>query len=140
MLSWSDLFLFDSICCPAWFCLHIAHRSFYAQSGPVQDHYQDDRRIWNAMFEIASQDLAMCERDGVYVGGSAGRIYPICLANKGDWSYLVFLVGFINTFCLYTSFVKSSLYRNANCGILSFWLAPKTIKHLVSVLKNESGV
>ena len=38
------------------------------------------------------------------------------------------------------SFVKSSLYRNANCGIFSFWLAPKTIKHLVSVLKNESGV
>ena len=52
------------------------------------------------MFEIASQDLAMCERDGVYVGGSAGRIYPICLANKGDWSYLFFLVGFINTFSL----------------------------------------
>ena len=110
--------LFDSTCCSAWFCLCIAHLGFYAQSGPAQDHYQDDRRIWNAMFEIAIKDLAICQKDGVYVGGSAGRIYPICLANKGDWSYLDFWLD------LYVLFYAKPIL-NTNC-FLSFWTASKT--------------
>lgn len=57
---------------------------------PAQELYHDDRRIWNALFEIAIQDLRDAERHGIYIGGSAGTIFPIILANKGDWSYLVF--------------------------------------------------
>ena len=52
---------------------------------PVEELYQDDPRIWNAIFEIVVADLAACERDGIDLGG---RIFPIVLANKGDWSYL----------------------------------------------------
>ena len=55
---------------------------------PVEDLYQDDPRIWNAIFEIVVADLAACERDGIDLGGQQGRIFPIVLANKGDWSYL----------------------------------------------------
>lgn len=34
------------------------------------------------------KDLAIAERDGVDLGPPHGRIYPIVLGNKGDWSYL----------------------------------------------------
>lgn len=57
--------------------------------GPSQDLYQDDRRIWNALFEIMTMDLAECERNGVDVGCPDEKFWPIVLANKGDWSYLV---------------------------------------------------
>ena len=57
-------------------------------TGPAKDLYNEDRRIWNAMFEIIVADLRVCQRDGIDCGGNIGRIYPIVLANKGDWSYL----------------------------------------------------
>ena len=40
------------------------------------------------MFEIIVADLRVCQRDGIDCGGNVGRIFPIVLANKGDWSYL----------------------------------------------------
>lgn len=51
--------------------------------------YSDDMRIWNALFEIFVKDLAVAETEGVYVGQPYGRVFPIVLGNKGDWSYLV---------------------------------------------------
>jgi hypothetical protein len=53
-----------------------------------QEAYQDDTRIWNAIFELVVSDLAHCEREGVDLGGEQGTVYPIVLGNKGDWSYL----------------------------------------------------
>ena len=70
----------------------------------AQDLYQDDKRIWNALFEIAIKDLSLCEQHGVDVGGTDGKIYPIVLANKGDWSYLVpWMVTFFLEIHLYAS-------------------------------------
>ncbi|CAK9002251.1 unnamed protein product [Durusdinium trenchii] len=54
-----------------------------------KDMYAEDRRVWNALFENAVADLATAQREGVDLGGTAGRIFPIVLGNKGDWSYLV---------------------------------------------------
>lgn len=54
--------------------------------GRAQDMYAEDKRVWNRIFEMVSQDLAACERDGLDVGGEV--VYPIILGNKGDWSYL----------------------------------------------------
>ena len=52
----------------------------------MQDLYSEDRRVWNAMFEMVSLDLASAERDGV--ASPQGKFWPIVIANKGDWSYL----------------------------------------------------
>ena len=57
---------------------------------PMQEMYSDDRRVWNAMFEILSKDLAEAETKGIDLGGQDGILYPIILGNKGDWSYLVY--------------------------------------------------
>ena len=57
---------------------------------PMQEMYSDDRRVWNAMFEILSKDLAEAETNGIDLGGQDGIMYPIILGNKGDWSYLVY--------------------------------------------------
>lgn len=64
-----------------------------AYVGPVQEMYSEDRRVWNAIFEIVSQNLSHAETHGVQVGGEAGVIWPIILGNKGDWSYLVLWSG-----------------------------------------------
>ena len=56
----------------------------------MQEKYSDDRRVWNAMFEILSKDLAEAETNGIDLGGQEGILYPIILGNKGDWSYLVY--------------------------------------------------
>ena len=53
---------------------------------PAQDMYSDDRRVWNRIFQMVSEDLAVCEA-GLQIGGEV--IFPIILGNKGDWSYLV---------------------------------------------------
>ena len=58
----------------------------YQSFPPVQDMYADDRRVWNRIFQMVSEDLALCEA-GLDVGNDT--IYPIVLGNKGDWSYLV---------------------------------------------------
>jgi len=80
--------LYMSISVQVFFCLNLGLIFFYIYTGPAKDLYNDDRRIWNAMFEIIVADLAVCQRDGIDCGGNIGRIYPIVLANKGDWSYL----------------------------------------------------
>lgn len=48
--------------------------------------YSDDRRVWNRIFQMVSEDLAVCEA-GLQIGREV--IFPIILGNKGDWSYLV---------------------------------------------------
>ena len=57
----------------------------------MQDHYAEDRRVWNALFSIAVRDLAAAEHNGVDLG-LEGTMWPIVLGNKGDWSYLVNLL------------------------------------------------
>lgn len=50
--------------------------------------YSEDRRVWNAMFEIVAKDLRDAQQNGVHMDDGE-VIYPIVLGNKGDWSYLV---------------------------------------------------
>lgn len=69
--------------------------STFARPGPTQELYADDSRIWNAIFELITKDLATCQKDGVDVGPGE-KIFPIILGNKGDWSYLVTCLVFIN--------------------------------------------
>lgn len=58
-------------------------------AAPVQELYQDDPRIWNCVFELVVRDLALCEKEGINLPGNSGKIFPIILGQKGDWSYLV---------------------------------------------------
>lgn len=50
--------------------------------------YQDDPRVWHAMFELVAEEFAQLETKGLDFG-SDGRVFPIIIGNKGDWSYLV---------------------------------------------------
>ena len=50
--------------------------------------YSEDRRVWNAMYEIVAKDLRDAQQNGVRMDDGE-VIYPIVLGNKGDWSYLV---------------------------------------------------
>lgn len=60
-----------------------------------QELYSEDRRVWNAIFEVLCKDLGECERNGVFLEGENDYIYPIVLGNKGDWSYLVLWLHFM---------------------------------------------
>ena len=57
-------------------------------TSPGKELYSDDRRVWNGIYEMFSANLASAESEGVDFGGATGRVYPVVLANKGDWSYL----------------------------------------------------
>ncbi len=50
--------------------------------------YQDDPRVWHAIFELVAQEFAHLETEGLDLG-SDGKLFPIIIGNKGDWSYLV---------------------------------------------------
>ena len=50
--------------------------------------YQNDKRVWTAIFELVVEDFALSQRNGVHAA-DGGLIFPIILGNKGDWSYLV---------------------------------------------------
>ncbi len=63
----------------------------------MQELYADDMRVWNALFRNMVRDFADAEAYGVDLGHH-GRVYPIVLGNKGDWSYLVPRCKFINCF------------------------------------------
>ena len=60
----------------------------YAYVCAMQELYAEDPRVWNAIFEIVVADLRKCETEGIPLGGDQGRIFPIILNTKGDWSYL----------------------------------------------------
>lgn len=62
-----------------------------------KDHYKDDPRIWNALFELVVSDFAHLEANGLDLG-SDGRLYPIIIGNKGDWSYLDPCMQYTNVF------------------------------------------
>lgn len=49
--------------------------------------YKDDPRIWNALFELFVADFKELETNGLNLGDD-GRMFPIVIGNKGDWSYL----------------------------------------------------
>ena len=67
-------------------------------SSPEQELYAEDPRVWNAIFELIVQDFKKCQLDGVPVGSSGDKIFPIILGNKGDWSYLETWRCFITCF------------------------------------------
>ena len=50
--------------------------------------YKDDPRIWNAIMNKVATEFQWLERYGIELAGN-GRVYPIIVGNKGDWSYLV---------------------------------------------------
>lgn len=50
--------------------------------------YEDDTKVWDDVLRLAVQDLSEVQFTGVELYGGE-RLYPICLGNKGDWSYLV---------------------------------------------------
>lgn len=54
---------------------------------PLQEMYENDRRIWNAVFEMVVEDLGRAETEGIE-HPDGGKFWPIILGNKGDWSYL----------------------------------------------------
>ena len=79
---------------------------------PVQDMYSEDRRVWNRIFQMLAEDLAICE-DGINVGGD--MIYPIILGNKGDWSYLV-----SRLWCAIDEFIQVKLFCFMGLCIMQF--------------------
>lgn len=58
--------------------------------------YSEDRRVWNAIFEIVAKDLHDGQQNGVYLSDVHETVFPIVLGNKGDWSYLV---TWLNSIC-----------------------------------------
>lgn len=50
--------------------------------------YGDDRRVWNRLLEMVSEDFVAMQRDGITLGLD-GKCWPIVIGTKGDWSYLV---------------------------------------------------
>ena len=58
-------------------------------SVPWEEMYKDDPRVWHAIFEMICQHFSDLEKTGIDLGEPNGRVYPIILGNKGDWSYLV---------------------------------------------------
>ena len=50
--------------------------------------YKDDPRVWNAIMNKVATEFQWLERYGIELSGN-GRVYPIIVGNKGDWSYLV---------------------------------------------------
>ena len=61
----------------------------YMYQAALQERYSDDRRVWNALFEMVVNDFAAIQKDGVPYGTGGSKFWPIILGNKGDWSYLV---------------------------------------------------
>ncbi|CAL1127923.1 unnamed protein product [Cladocopium goreaui] len=53
-----------------------------------KDMYKEDPRVWNAIFERVVADFSHLEEHGLDLG-TDGKIFPIIIGNKGDWSYLV---------------------------------------------------
>ena len=74
--SWCKLLSLHMIC----------HQTSMSQ--PWQDMYKEDPRVWNAIFERVVADFSHLEEHGLDLG-TDGKIFPIIIGNKGDWSYLV---------------------------------------------------
>lgn len=72
-------------------CIYIFIRDYYAvecaNTKPCKEMYKDDPRIWNVLFELFVADFKDLETNGLDLGGD-GRMFPIVIGNKGDWSYL----------------------------------------------------
>lgn len=50
--------------------------------------YEDDSSVWEDVVNLAVADLSRVQYTGIALDGGE-ILYPICLGNKGDWSYLV---------------------------------------------------
>ena len=60
----------------------------YILQHPGKDCYSSDPRVWNAIFDKIATDWQDMEQNGIELDHQ-GRITPVILGNKGDWSYLV---------------------------------------------------
>ena len=49
--------------------------------------YDDEPSVWDDILRLAVKDLAEVQHSGIQLFGG-DKLYPICLGNKGDWSYL----------------------------------------------------
>ena len=49
--------------------------------------YDDEPSVWDDILRLAVKDLAEVQHSGIQLYGG-DKLYPICLGNKGDWSYL----------------------------------------------------
>ena len=58
-------------------------------TGPftIQEMYDDEPSVWDDILRLAVKDLAEVQHSGIQLYGG-DKLYPICLGNKGDWSYL----------------------------------------------------
>lgn len=54
---------------------------------PPKELYQDDPTLYRDLLDELVKDWALVENEGIQVPGY-GKMYPIVLGNKGDWSYL----------------------------------------------------
>lgn len=50
--------------------------------------YDDKQHIWDDVLSLGVADLSAVQLSGIELEGG-GKLYPIALGNKGDWSYLV---------------------------------------------------
>ncbi len=58
--------------------------------------------MWDDILKLAVEDIASVQYTGIELYGGE-RIFPICLGNKGDWSYLVLgELLTVNFFYVYT--------------------------------------
>ena len=72
--------------------------------------YKNDPRIWNVIMEMVCQHFAGLERTGVDLGLHNGRVFPIVIGNKGDWSYLVpWLDSYMFSICKLCTCTQSCL-------------------------------
>ena len=79
--------------------------------------YKNDPRIWNAIMEMVCEHFAGLERTGVDLGLHNGRVFPIVIGNKGDWSYLVpWLDSYMFSICKLCT--CRLLYISKKCGFI----------------------
>ena len=101
----------------------------------MQEMYSEDPRVWNAIFEIVTADLASCEAEGIELVGGR-RFYPIVLGTKGDWSYLA--TGFELEHFIFSNFQPRVCCDELHClrvyecfmTMLSVWLCKYVHVHM----------
>ena len=95
------------------------------ESAGAQELYSDDMRVWNALFQLMIRDFASAQEHGIDLGEPNGKIYPIILGNKGDWSYLVpwWRFGWLFIFSCFLHW--GCLFSKQGCRDVAIWLKPK---------------
>lgn len=115
---------------PYLYFFHMHPFPIYTSSGCawlLQDLYSDDRRVWNALFEMVSLDFAAAERDGI--ASHQGKFWPIILANKGDWSYLATPLNY-SKLCACLYILRSHFLKHFGDWLLIFFHAKSCIMRM----------